>query len=216
MHYVPKNKFTEGLTGSAEALSSELYGAQEKLVELDQNNLGTAGGIFVPGGPGLMNTGIGRTACALPSTLSSEPAHKSLTRWHYATAAAGVNITSTDTWTDQTTATLSFKVYRTGPYLIMGGAQLTQDGTGATALNSDTNPLRGDMTVRLNGELVTPYTTVGYGAGTLTEVIKAPMFFMGSRILYPGDWTAVVSIRQNPGDSATVSNVDIGVIGFIR
>lgn len=212
MHFVPKKKFTEGLTGSAEDLASELYGAQEKLVELDQNNLGTAGGVFTPGSPATMDTGISRTACALPSTLTSETAHKSLTRWHYATAAAGIDITSTDTWTDQTTATLSFKVYRTGPYLIMGGAQLTQ----SPPLVSNTNPLRGDMTIRLNGELIAPYTTVGYGTGTLTDSIKAPMFFMGSRILYPGDWTAVVSIRQSPGEGAAVSNVDIGVIGFIR
>ena len=182
MHFVPKKKFTEGLTGSAEDLASELYGAQEKLVELDQNNLGTAGGIFTPGSPATMDTGISRTACALPSTLTSETAHKSLTRWHYATAAAGIDITSTDTWTDQTTATLNFKVYRTGPYLIMGGAQLTQ----SPPLVSNTNPLRGDMTIRLNGELVAPYTTVGYGAGTLGLTIKAPMFFMGSRVLYPG------------------------------
>ena len=216
MHYVPKKKFSDGLTGSAADLASELYRAQEQVVELDQNNLGTSGGVFTPGSPAIMDTGIGRTACALPSTLANETAHKSLTRWHYATAAAGIDITTTDTWTDQTTATLNFRVYRTGPYLILGGAQLTQDGTGATPLNSNTNPLRGDMTVRLNGELIAPYTTVGYGAGTLTEVIRAPMFFMGSRVLYPGDWTAVVSIRQNPGDSAAVSNVDIGVVGFIR
>lgn len=215
MHYVPKKKFSEGLTGSAADLASELYRAQEQLVELDQNNLGTSGGIFVPGGPGLMNTGIARSACALPSELSSETAHRSLTRWHYETSAAGVAITESDRWTDQTTATLSFKVYRTAPYLILGGAQLKEDGSG-TPLDNDQNPLRANMTVRLNGELLTPYDTVGYGSGTAAGVITAPMFFMGSKVLYPGDWTAVVTVKQNPGGSATVSNVDVGLVGFIR
>tara|TARA_R100000808_G_scaffold25087_1_gene61646 strand:+ start:19611 stop:20258 length:648 start_codon:yes stop_codon:yes gene_type:complete len=215
MHYVPKKKFARGLSGSAEDLAQEFYRAQEKLVELDQNNLGTSGGIYIPGSSATLNTGIARSAFPLPTSGTAEGSQDSLTRWHYATSASGVDVTTTDTWVDQTTAVINFKVYRTGPYMILGGAQLEEDGS-VTPLTDDENPLRANMSVRLNGELLTPYVTVGYGVGSSASTIKAPMFFIGSRVLYPGDWTAMVSVNQSPGGSATVSNVDIGAVGFIR
>ena len=218
MHYVLKNKIKDGLVADADSLTEEFYRAQNQLLNLDQNNIGDAEDALFPGSPVIMRTGITQTAFAGPTSDESSEAYKSLTRWHHDSNPSGRNITKADTWEDQTPgpgigAEVIFKVYMTGPYLFFGFAQLRSE-----SVEDLGNPMRASVSIRLDGQILQPPATVGYANTQQVggEWIYAPVAFTASRVLFPGDHRAILSVKQDPGDNIEVQAVSIAAIGLIR
>lgn len=217
MHYVLKNKLKDGLVAAAEDLSDEFYRAQKQVLSVDQNNIGNGGSplAYVPGSPAPIATGITYTAFAPPTSGEGEVEYKSLTRWHYDRhAGASTNVSESGVWTDQKGyADISFRAYRTSPYLIYGFVQLAQE------VNQDSgNPLRASVSVRVDGEVLQPEHTVGFantqtGAG---NYIYAPVLFYASKVLAPGMHRATVTVRQNAGKTLQISNPAVAAIGLVR
>lgn len=222
MHYVKKVKPQNRLIADARSVKQELGRLQKHVLSIDQNNIGDGGFETLPGGVTEVHTGIARRSAFAPTSDSllanGRENSGSITRYHFSTwGLPGTDISESQVWTDQRLMKHSFTVYHTAPYLFLG--QATARGLMSTPQEE---PLTVSMSVRLNGDVLLPLSTQSVGQWTNPPtypqpVFYAPLFFCATRILSPGEYDSVLTIRKNRGDGQSeISHPVHIVVGFIR
>ena len=199
MHYTVKEGISADLVADAESLMREFYRADKSINNLDQNNIKSASinydTTYDPSKEDTCKRGTTRTHLDDASGILFEenlasPTGPVQNKWGY-------------------TSALSFNIPVSTPFSIYASGQFYN-------LDSNLGPLRADVRILVNGEVIgVPQNFSGSRNGT-TANIEVPFFVSATALLPSGDCSIKIGFRQYQETIASINIINLAAIGYTR
>jgi len=202
-YYVQKRDFYAGDVADADHLMNEFFEASNTIEGIDQNNI--------------VSDGVAHTVAIPPNSATVSDRHRGPfacyndTQILYKDGFVVSNTAMENGKYVEATSSLTFTNRYTGVYSFF------MQAVGFRA-SSATGPLKIDGTLLLNGQKV-ERMQASFSGDRGAGDIYVPMFFSGSEVLYPNEWTVTPAFRCRIDDSSQqlpdILSIDFGIAGFI-